>query len=663
MAGKDVFRNALLLAVQHARPIAAALIVAGYVGALVMPALNKATFFDENALMVHNSIPIIGTASSGASVNSVITRIESISADISAGHNITTVLAGQGFDVHTQLFDSEDGSKSCVNNYVIVPSVHGDGSEGLAVVTPVSVSCKGSSQNPWYSSLEPCWHQTPGATTSVLALGTTLTQHLQGVPWLARDLVWLIPDASCGLVYSTQAWADLALGRAALDAAAIGKSVKAGRLQQAFVIEAQTTSWQTVEVSAMGRQGLLPKLDVVLLINFFLNSQVKLKPKLPQRRPELVERLKALLPKPANKQQRQYASLLQGTLSFVAMQVGGRPDGAHAPFKEYAVDAVTARVLPDARSRSAADKPPPKQVLLLAAALEGTLRSCNNLLERLHHSYFMYLLPSLDKFVPVEIYTLPPALQLLALFLLAANACLYIPPRPPAPPTRARKWFARKSAPASADEEGSGEEALVDTYPRNPMQPIEIRGGWPALTQSCCKVAAVHIVSAAVGLLVHACASRAAGGTAISGSQLSWPLLLMGAASGACMMVLLVEQGFKQPWSSDGAQMDHAVSLLSTVAIMAGWMFVNWADVYVALLCCTPLLASRKMHKVQLSAGVIMGTLAWIVFNPWVLLTEDMGTNALQAGARMGTWLFRIGATSQAFVWMVYAPTWIKAWI
>lgn len=62
MAGKDVFRNALLFAVEHARPIAVALILAGYIGALVMPVLNKGTFFDENALMVHNSIPSIGCA-------------------------------------------------------------------------------------------------------------------------------------------------------------------------------------------------------------------------------------------------------------------------------------------------------------------------------------------------------------------------------------------------------------------------------------------------------------------------------------------------------------------------------------------------------------------------------------------------------------------------
>lgn len=33
--------------------------------------------------------------------------------------------------------------------------------------------------------------------------------HLKhSAPWLAKDVVWVIPDASCGLVESMQAWTD-----------------------------------------------------------------------------------------------------------------------------------------------------------------------------------------------------------------------------------------------------------------------------------------------------------------------------------------------------------------------------------------------------------------------------------------------------------------------
>lgn len=171
------------------------------------------------------------TAGSGTTVKTVHGRIMDIAKDITE-HDVSTVLRRQGMKVHSQKFASEDGSRSCVNNYVIVPSVRGDGSEGLSLVTPVSISCPSGTQVPWYSQAEPCWNQTAGASTSMLALGTILIHHLQGVPWLARDFVWLIPDASCGLLHSTQMWADMALGRDALAAAAKGQSVKAGRLQQ-----------------------------------------------------------------------------------------------------------------------------------------------------------------------------------------------------------------------------------------------------------------------------------------------------------------------------------------------------------------------------------------------------------------------------------------------
>lgn len=164
------------------------------------------------------------------------------------------------------------------------------------------------------------------------------------------------------------------------------------------------------------------------------------------------------------------------------------------------------------------DTPSARQILQLAAAVEGTLRSLNNLLERLHHSYFMYLLPAMNKFVPIEAYTLPPALQLLALFLLAANACLCLPtPRPAVAPSQPESTLMAGDGPGGGEEEGSGcgdaaAAADVDTFPRQMMQPITIRGGWNAVALSCSRVAVVHAAAAGVGLAVHVGAAHAAGG-------------------------------------------------------------------------------------------------------------------------------------------------------
>ena len=52
----------------------------------------------------------------------------------------------------------------------------------------------------------------------------------------------------------------------------------------------------------------------------------------------------------------------------------------------------------------------------IARLLEGMYRKLNNLLERLHQSYFFYLMPSLTRFVSIGYYM--PAFGLLALILL-----------------------------------------------------------------------------------------------------------------------------------------------------------------------------------------------------------------------------------------------------
>lgn len=48
--------------------------------------------------------------------------------------------------------------------------------------------------------------------------------------------------------------------------------------------------------------------------------------------------------------------------------------------------------------------------------LEGMYRKLNNLLERLHQSYFFYLMPSLSHFVSIGYYM--PAFGLLVVILL-----------------------------------------------------------------------------------------------------------------------------------------------------------------------------------------------------------------------------------------------------
>lgn len=57
MSGKQVVRRLLVYAVQHSRVVAAVLIIAGYVGLFLLPLIYRNNFFDENSLLVANSVP------------------------------------------------------------------------------------------------------------------------------------------------------------------------------------------------------------------------------------------------------------------------------------------------------------------------------------------------------------------------------------------------------------------------------------------------------------------------------------------------------------------------------------------------------------------------------------------------------------------------------
>lgn len=60
-------------------------------------------------------------------------------------------------------------------------------------------------------------------------------------------------------------------------------------------------------------------------------------------------------------------------------------------------------------------------------ALEGMFRKLNHLLERLHQSFFLYLLPALSRFVSIGLYV-PAAGFLLLVLVLKISSARLLPP-------------------------------------------------------------------------------------------------------------------------------------------------------------------------------------------------------------------------------------------
>ncbi|NXV39424.1 GPAA1 protein, partial [Rissa tridactyla] len=104
-----------------------------------------------------------------------------------------------------------------------------------------------------------------------------------------------------------------------------------------------------------------------------------------------------------------FAHSLQTLLLMVLAQASGQPRGDHGLFLRYRIEAITLRGINSFRQYK-------YDMTTVGKTLEGMFRKLNNLLERLHQSYFFYLLPSLSRFVSIGVYM--PAFGFLILVLI-----------------------------------------------------------------------------------------------------------------------------------------------------------------------------------------------------------------------------------------------------
>jgi len=100
-----------------------------------------------------------------------------------------------------------------------------------------------------------------------------------------------------------------------------------------------------------------------------------------------------------NKRVKDYAYRARNLLRHVSYQARGHPSGIHGLLHQFHIDAFTIFAVPATG---------PHGFHAIGRVVESTLRACNNLLERLHASFFFYLLPEPGTFTKIGNY-LPSA--------------------------------------------------------------------------------------------------------------------------------------------------------------------------------------------------------------------------------------------------------------
>lgn len=130
-------------------------------------------------------------------------------------------------------------------------------------------------------------------------------------------------------------------------------------------------------------------------------------------------------------------------LTQLSYGIPGMPSGPEGVFTPYRIDAISLFAVPAQG---------PHGFHTIGRVVESSLRSLNNLLERLHQSFFLYLLQSDRRFVSVGNYLLVPLLIAIGLTLLGL-----------------RKW-------GDKDVSGPPNKGFADSKQKEPPNPRENKG-------------------------------------------------------------------------------------------------------------------------------------------------------------------------------------------
>ncbi|CAN6572275.1 unnamed protein product [Malus baccata var. baccata] len=448
---------------------------AGVVALLLLPVIAKNTYISENALMPGSAASMLSNqevAEASRLVSDLTSsNLKPLGLAIGSQRILAEHMSNLGAEVsfhkfHSQrnefhplkFFSSPDSGRveqdvSCsmhgVNTVGIIRAPRGDGKEAIVLVTPFN-SAK-VNLNEAFSL---------GIAYSVFSL-------LNRVPWLAKDVIWLVADSQFGEYAAVSAWlrdyhTPVFSGLGTLDAEMCPESnnlygmnenlsteraiydgfKRAGTMAAALVIKVADQSEQFedgLSIYAEASNGQMPNLDLINVVNYLAVHRQGLRVKVEKfwsllgvkwlnALGEIFESLghfaRSLNPDwkfgiPAN-------DYIEGSATLASSlynQALGVPTGPHGAFRDYQVDAITLEISPKI---SLLDNIARRNDLLLRSGrlIEGVIRSVNNLLEKFHQSFFLYLLTSPGKFVSVGVYMIAFALLVAPLPLVAAS--LYV---------------------------------------------------------------------------------------------------------------------------------------------------------------------------------------------------------------------------------------------
>ncbi|BGP43392.1 Glycosyl phosphatidyl inositol protein transamidase complex subunit [Rhodotorula kratochvilovae] len=370
------------------------LILAGLVYTLALPYkdLGRKHYISENALQPGH----VNTYWNWADVHVSDINADKVAqwsqASVSTeqrSRSLETAFQELGLSTSQQRYTFELASNSTlsgINTYAILPAPKTDGAEALVL----SASWLSYAKNEDGSRR---------VNTRGVALVLALANYFKKHSMWSKDIIFVISD---GYADGAQAWLDSYHGVGQSNLRAEPLRLTTGAIWAALNLDYPHHSFSHIGIYYEGANGHLPNLDFInsasrILRNTGIPTLLHSYDPAASALPSFL----AALPFAHHPEVQRYVHAARNLFHQVALTADGRILGPEGAYGKYRIDAITLHGLPAEG---------PHGFHLLGRAVESLFRSLNNLLERFHQSFFLYLMTSVDSFVAVGNYLAAPIL-------------------------------------------------------------------------------------------------------------------------------------------------------------------------------------------------------------------------------------------------------------
>ncbi|KIV82092.1 hypothetical protein PV11_04225 [Exophiala sideris] len=395
--------------------LSALCILGGVIWMLLLPLdeHSRQTYISENALLpgqVHtyfggseqnvfrayrHELTAVSNAASAAAVNNTVMDGERKVDQDRRSAKVQELFRNAGFKTATQRYSytSSGHTYEGENVYTILHAPRGDGTEAVVLLAALE-------------NIENL------ANVNGVPLLISLARYFKRWSLWSKDIIFLVsPDSTAG----PQAWLD-AYHSTHNPETVQDLSLKSGALQGAVCIDYPFEHrFETFHVAYDGINGALPNLDLINTAVSIASGQMGI--------PTVIQSQHTYT-RPDD--QSSYPVRLQTLVRGMSSQALGQATGPHSSFMSYHIDAITLTAIGEGW----------QDEMAFGRSIESICRSLNNLLEKLHQSFFFYLMMQSNRFVSIGTYlpsamTIAAAYTIMAIYLWALSGYQVIPKTAP----------------------------------------------------------------------------------------------------------------------------------------------------------------------------------------------------------------------------------------